>query len=288
MYQTYDPISGACLTSAESGFNLEGILSLVNAAARQYGEKPIWVTDLAWQEEDLVKIAEERGTLVDVVRADFFSRASLIFLGKQHVGRVYWRYTQAGEDASGVSLGLVSQQVFRNLSANLAGVSSASDVSDVLNGTYQYRLANSTGVAIFVWRGYGGDNFTPYTLHDVRGYQLEAFSLDADSIKKGAGVPLTVEVNGDTAFLLSERPLLVRAVPSELSERISLHLQGAVDSVRSSLKRNLESSLAAQKEKAAQALKKWMAEKEASLFAMLKESFLKWLNELLNVEQTKP
>jgi len=53
--------------------------------------------------------------------------------------------------------------------------------------------------------------FLPFTLQNVDGYQLEAFSLDADSIKNGKGTALTVSKSGETAFLLSERPVLVKA-----------------------------------------------------------------------------
>jgi len=60
-------------------------------------------------------------------------------------------------------------------------------------------------------------NFLPFTLQNVDGYQLEAFSLDTDSIKNGKGMELTISESGETAFMLSERPVLVKAIPTDLT-----------------------------------------------------------------------
>lgn len=284
MYQTYDTVSGTCLTSAEGGFNLADIIALANAAGSQYGEKPIWITGLEWQEEDLSTVAAERGTLSDVVRADFLSRASIMLLGKNHVEKIFWQYPDTNSTAS-TSFGVFSQQVFKNLSASLQGFRSAADISDILNGYYQYRLTTSGTVDIFVWRGYGGDEFLPFTLKNVGGYQLEAFSLDADSIKNGRGMALTVDESGETAFMLSERPVLVKAIPTDLKERLSLYMQGLFTSAGQSLKSSAEDIVESQKEKASQKAEDWVNEQKESLFTMLKESFMEWLDNALNLEQ---
>ncbi len=92
MYQTYDTVSGTCLTSAEGGFNLAEIIALVDATGSQYGEKPIWITGMAWSDQDLADIASERGTLTDVVRSDFLARASVMLLGRHNVEKIYWQY----------------------------------------------------------------------------------------------------------------------------------------------------------------------------------------------------
>ncbi len=284
MYQTYDTVSGTCLTSAEGGFNLADIIALANAAGSQYGEKPIWITGLEWQEEDLSTIAAERGTLPDVVRAYFLSRASIMLLGKNQVEKIFWQYPDTNSTAN-TSFGVFSQQVFKNLSASLQGFRSAADISDILNGYYQYRLTTSGTVDIFVWRGYGGDEFLPFTLKNVGGYQLEAFSLDADSIKNGRGMALTVNESGETAFMLSERPVLVKAIPTDLKERLSLYMQGLFTSAGQSLKSSAEDIVESQKEKASQKAEDWVNEQKESLFTMLKESFMEWLDNALNLEQ---
>lgn len=284
MYQTYDTVSGTCLTSAEGGFNLAEIIALVDATGSQYGEKPIWITGMAWSDQDLADIASERGTLTDVVRSDFLARASVMLLGRHNVEKIYWQYADS-DQAGDASFGIFSQQVLKNLSASLQGLRSAVDASDVLNGYYQYRLTTSGMVNIFVWRGYGGDEFLPFSLKNVSGYQLEAFSLDADSVKNGSGMELSADANGETAFLLSERPVLVKAIPSDVQERLSLQMQGVLDSTGRSLKSSAQDLIESQKEKAGQEVEAWVDEKKESLFTMLKESFMEWLDEALNVEQ---
>ncbi|MGV8025994.1 MAG: hypothetical protein AB2L18_05510 [Anaerolineaceae bacterium] len=284
MYQTYDTISGVCLTSAEGGFNLADIIALVDAAGSQYGEKPIWITALGWQASDLSTIASDRGTLPDVVRADFLSRTSVMLLGQHNVGKIFWQYADTDSSAES-SFGIFSQQVFKNLSASVQGFRSSVNSSDVLNGIYQYRLTTSGMVDIFIWRGYGGDEFLPFTLQNVDGYQLEAFSLDTDSIKNGKGMELVVNESGETAFLLSERPVLVKAIPTDLQERASLYAQGLVTSAGQSLKSSAQGIVESQKEKASQQVENWVDEKKESLFSMLKESFMEWLDKTLNLEQ---
>ncbi|MHB8807128.1 MAG: hypothetical protein ACYC59_06055 [Anaerolineaceae bacterium] len=284
MYQTYDTVSGVCLTSAEGGFNLADIIALVDAAGSQYGKKPIWITALKWQESDLSTIASERGTLPDVVRADFLSRTSIMLLGQHTVERIFWQYADSDNTAES-SFGIFSRQVFKNLSDSLQGFRSSVNVSDVLNGIYQYRLTTSGMVDIFTWRGYGGDEFLPFTLQNVDGYQLEAFSLDTDSIKNGKGMGLTVSESGETAFMLNERPVLVKAIPTDLQERASLYAQGLVTSAGQSLKSGANEIVESQKEKASQKVENWVDEQKESLFSMLKESFMEWLDKTLNLEQ---
>ena len=283
MYQTYDSAAGVCLTSAEEGFNLAEILALVDGVNSQFGAKPIWITALAWQEDDLSAIAEERGTLPDVVRSDFLSRASVMLLGRHNVANIYWTYT--GDAEGDTSLGVFSLQVFKNLSASLQGFLSTVDVSDIYAGYYQYRLTTSSAVQIFVWRTTGGDQFLPFTLQNVAGYTLEAYALDAESIKKGKGIELNVGESGETAFMLNERPVLVKAIPSDLKERLSLYLQGLFTSASQSIKNSTEDILETQKEKASQQVEEWVDEQKDSLFEMLKESLLEWLQEALNLDQ---
>ncbi len=284
MYQTYDSVSGACLTSAEGGFNLAEIIALVDAVGVQYGEKPIWITSLGWQEENISAIAEERGTLPDVVRADYLSRASAMLLGRHNVDKIFWQYPDT-DSALDTSFGVFSRQDFKNISASLQGFRSSTDASDTVNGNYQYRLTTSNAIDIFVWHGEGGDEFQPFTLQDVSGYQLEAFSLDADSIKNGKGTKLSVDTNGEAAFMLSERPVLVKAIPTDLKERLNLSMKGIFNSAGESLKSGAEDIIETQKEKANQKVDEWIDEKKESLFTMLKDSFMEWLDDALNLEQ---
>lgn len=284
MYQTFDSVSGACLTSADGGFTLAEIVALVDAVSVQYGEKPIWITSMGWQQEDISATAAERGTLPDVVRADYLSRASVMLLGRHNVKEIFWQYPET-DSALDTYFGVFSQQVFKNFSAALQGFRSSTDASSILDGYYQYRLTTSGMVNIFVWRGYGGDEFLPFTLRDVSGYELEAFSLDTDSIKNGSGAELTVDASGTSAFMLSERPVLVKAVPTDLKERLSLYMQGAAQSAGESLKNSAENIIEEQKDKASQEVEEWVDEKKESLFTMLKDSFMEWLDEALNLEQ---
>jgi len=287
MYQTYDTISGACLTSAEDGFDLAEILALVNAAGSQYDAKPIWISSMAWQAADISAAASERGTLPDVVRADYLSRATILLLGSHHVENVFWQY--AGQESElDEEFGVFSQQVFMNLSTSLQGYKSSENRSETGTGVYQYHITTSGEVHIFIWRSEGGDQFVPYQLAGVSGYDLEAFSLDAGSVRKGEGIPLQLDQNGSSVFMLSERPLFIRAIPSDLKERISLYTSGIFSSAGDSIKDSAQDIVDEQKDKAGQQVKEWANEQKDSLLETLKQSLMDWLKEALNLEQLLP
>lgn len=287
MYQTYDTISGACLTSAEDGFNLAEIIALVDAAGSQYDAKPIWISSMAWHLEDINTITAERGTLPDVVRADFLSRATILLLGSHHVENVFWEYTLQ-ESEMDVEFGLFSQQVFRNLSTCLQGYQGSENRSEISAGIYQYHATTSGEVHIFIWRSEGGDQFEPYQLSGVSGYNLEVFSLDAASVKKGEGISLSNDADGNSVFMLSERPLFLRAIPSDLKERLSLYTSGIFSSAGESIKDSAQNIVDEQKDKAGQQVKEWANEQKESLLESLKQSLLDWLKEALNLEQLLP
>ncbi len=284
MYQTYDTITGACITSAEGGFSLVEIIALVDAVSSQYGSKPIWITNLHWDSMDVSGMAEQRGTLLDLVRADLLSRASLMLLGGHNVQQIYWQHSGGAAEQSD-QFGVFSRQVFMNLSQSLRGFRRAADQSDLFAGVYQYRMTTSGKVNVYLWRSTGGDQFQPYTMSNIDGYTLQAFSLDAQGITKEYGVDLSVNENGETTFMLSERPVLVQAIPTNLKERISLYLEGLFSSAGSSLKKSADSIIDTQKEKASQKVEEWVDEQKDSLFEMIKNSFMEWLKEAINLEQ---
>jgi hypothetical protein len=259
----------------------------VDAAGSQYDAKPIWISSMAWQTADISTIAAERGTLPDVVRSDFVSRATILLLGSHHVENVFWQY--AGQESElDDAFGLFSQQVFTNLAASLQGYKGSENKSEIGAGVYQYRATTSGEVHIFIWRSEGGDQFEPYQLSGVSGYNLEAFSLDAGSVKKGEGIPLQLDQNGSSVFMLSERPLFIRAVPNDLNERISLYTSGLFSSAGDSIKDSAQDIVDEQKDKAGQQVKEWANEQKDSLLETLKQSLMDWLKEALNLEQLLP
>ena len=96
---------------------------------------------------------------------------------------------------------------------------------------------------------------------------------------------LTISESGETAFMLSERPVLVKAIPTDLQERASLYAQGLITSAGQSLKSSANEIVESQKEKASQEVENWVDEQKESLFTMLKESFMEWLDKALDLEQ---
>ena len=99
------------------------------------------------------------------------------------------------------------------------------DLSDQDNNVYQKRFITPPSSQIFIWRGSGSDEFIPYTIHDLKTNQSEAYALDADSLEKGDGIKLTIDENDDTAIMISERPILIKAYTTDLQKKVSLYFQ---------------------------------------------------------------
>jgi hypothetical protein len=82
--------------------------------------------------------------------------------------------------------------------------------------------------------------------------------------------------------MLCERPVLVKATPTDLKERFSLYTQGMAASMGNSLKKSASGFLDEQKDKAGQQVEDWVDEQKDSLFEALKQSLMDWLKEAIH------
>ena len=81
----------------------------------------------------------------------------------------------------------------------------------------------------------------------MEGYQLVAFSSDAESLKTSKGVKMGVDAGGSTALMVSERPVLISGRPSNLKEAFSATLNDNANQVNQAMQARLSAWVQVQK-----------------------------------------
>ncbi|HEY59498.1 MAG TPA: hypothetical protein G4N92_02255 [Anaerolineae bacterium] len=282
-YQIFDPLTEMCLYSAEGGFNLMDQVRLVEMTSAQYGEKPIWITELGWAESNLVELTDEHGAIPDVIHADYLSRATIMFLAEPEVQKVFWNLCIDNFNTDSYKIKLFTKNAFNNLNHILNVTGSISDYSDKALNQYEYRFRSNGKLGIVLWRSIGADALEATTISDLHGYDLKAYSVDAESISWKSGITLPVDAQGQTTLLLSERPVFIQGKPEDLKSAVLGAIKDIGSSIGKFAKAKLNEWIHVQKIKAAQGISDWVGEQQQSLLEMIKESFKEWLLESLKI-----
>jgi hypothetical protein len=267
----YAPVQSSGIPLADS---LRSITDFVQTA----GAKPVWVNNLSFSADILAAKAAVRGTLPEVVESDYMSRATAILLAYGRADKVFWRYAPL----SGAP-GAIALQSYANLSRTLGGMRESSGAS-IPGSDFEVASFRGSGrLAVLTWRKAGGDEALPAVIPGFEGYGLRAWSADTASMKNKYGVALNVDSGGSTALLVSERPVLISAKPTELKDSITLLASDSAAQAGKGLQGKFASFVQAQKAKAAEKVGAWVDEQQQSLMETLKVSFNQWLRKSLGL-----
>jgi hypothetical protein len=240
------------------------------------GSKPLWVGGLAFNADLLAEQAAQRGTLPQVVEADYLARASTLLLAYGGAERVWWRFApQEGLP------GAVALQSYANLSRALGGANLNKTLALYEGEREELRFRSGGKLAMVTWRQSGQP--TPTVLADLGGYDVHAYSTDAAALKSKHGVELPVDAGGGTALLVGERPVLVIGQPKDLKAAAGLYLEDFADQAAQGLRVKAASWAQAQKARAADKVGAWVEEQGTSLLDMLRNSFSQWLRRSLGL-----
>jgi len=260
-----------------SGISLADPLKAVSDYLAESGQKSLWVNNLSFSSDILAAKAAERVTVSEVVESDYLTRASGLLLAYGGVDRVFWRYQpQSGQPA------VIALQSFANLAKTLSTNASREGAA----GSQEFetlRFRSSGKLSILTWRVQGGDEALPLVISDVAGYKLTAFSSDAESLKTGKGVKMSVDAGGSTALMVSERPVLISGRPANLKQSLSLLLADNAEQANQALQNKVSGWVQVQKTKAADQLDNWVVKQQASLLDKLRSSFQQWIRQSLGL-----
>jgi len=270
----YAPVEASSMPAADS-------LRAISDYALEGGGKPVWVFGLEFTGDTLTNAAVERGTLPEVIESDYLSRASATLLVHGGARRVFWNYTPTGETP-----GVLALQSFANLNRTAGGkpVGGSGGIPETDSGNMQVvRFSKNGRLSVVAWHTSGGDSTEPAVIPDVQGYDLLAFSADAASMKAKHGIGLKVDAGGDTALMLSERPVLITGRPDDIKQSALALLKDSASQAGDGLNAKLKIWAQAQKVKAADRVGEWVDQQQRSLIAMLRESFNQWLRKSLGL-----
>lgn len=189
----------------------------------QFGEKPIWITEMGWPTELLRERAMQRGTQSEIVQSDYLIRMYIQAMASG-VDNVMW-YDFRDDDVPGnpieSSFGIVYRD-FRPKPAYyaysmLTSLLESSSFDGQIHGQvdrnrpgdddlYEYRFTNNTETIIVLWKSQGGDVSRTIIVENVPVDSVQVFGPDFTSNT----ISRTIEcINETFSIELTERPVFI-------------------------------------------------------------------------------
>ncbi len=215
--KAHDPNTGACMEGMTATRNLIGEMREARDLANKFGSKPIWVTEIGWNESWLASRAAERDTSTDVIEADYLVRTYVPLLSENGIDKIFW-YTQiehplaTNED---FRLGNNGKQALRNLSILLNGGEALGQVQGqndkggaADDDAYEYRFKNNGKTIIVAWKARGGDAPRTVSIQNIPTESVRVYQADGADISDTTGNELIV-VSNSVNVDLTERPVFI-------------------------------------------------------------------------------
>jgi hypothetical protein len=210
----HDIQSGACQDGERVDTLIEEVRRL-RYLAEQYGSKPIWITELGWDQPWLQAISSYRGSTPEQIEADYLVRTYVPLLSEPGVEKIFW-YT------------LVNDRQDQNFALNAPGNKALENLANLLNESkplgqfqgqndlgqpgdndvYEYRFEANGKMTIIVWKARGGEAFRDVVLKDLTWDTVSLYSSDDENIFENAGEERTV-VDGALTIQLNEHPIIL-------------------------------------------------------------------------------
>jgi hypothetical protein len=228
----FDHGQDACRTDQTLRHNLIGEIRALKTAIARYGNKPLWITEIGWDESWLQEWAGYRGTSTDAVEADFLIRTYVPLLAEPDVDKVFW-YTQY-DDTSGIefrlnqpgqnALHIASTLLLR--SRSLGQVRGQDDQGGAeSDDVYEYRFQSERGLVIVMWKARGGNTPRAVTISNLSNVEsLRVYDLQATDLSVEAGQELEVQ-NEQAVIQLTESPVFLVAEETNWLDRIWQDIQ---------------------------------------------------------------
>lgn len=210
----HDPRTGACVDENRTS-NLIGDIRDLSDLTDQFGSKPIWITEIGWNQSWLEVLAGYRGTTADNVEADYVVRTYVPLLSEPGVEKVFW-YTQVRDiQAENFELGKSGQLALSNLAHLLTDSKPLGQVQgqDYLLGTskddvQEYRFKKDDKIIIVTWKAAGGDVPRQVIIQDLPNGEALGYSADAKDLLPESGISIPIE-NHSLVLQLTEKPVIL-------------------------------------------------------------------------------
>lgn len=241
----------------------------VQELARQLGGKPVLVSSLGWDANELSVLGSGRELSASQVEADLLVRASVILMAQNAVPLVFWHSDLLSNPSA--------QHALANLQAILHNAKPLGRAAGTDDALHEYHFRKGGEYTIIAWRATDGDATSPALLQAGDLSSLTAWMVDAETLTQQTGQAYPIDDNGQVSVPLNERPLIFTGRSGDLLLTIQYTLEDQAELVQIELGKLLKRGLNEAKNAFVSLLEKELDE--------AKESALEWgedkLDELL-------
>lgn len=210
----HDADTGECLSGERTDTLIHEVRSL-HHLAEQFGEKPIWITELGWDQAWLEYISNYPGAAPDQIQADYVARTYVPLLSEDGVEKIFW-YTLVGDNRSeNFVLGSAGQQAYHNLSELLTGSSPLGQFQGQNDrnqpeddDVYEYRFQKGDRTIIVIWKARGGEAERDVVVSELSWEKLRSYPIDTTDLSRKAGTSVPV-VEEKATIKLYEHPVIL-------------------------------------------------------------------------------
>lgn len=240
------PATGVCRPGKTAQYNLIGEVRALRDLAAEFGAKPIWITEVGWDQSWLETIASYRGAAPNLIEADFLVRTYVPLLAEAGVEEVFW-YTLY-EDDSGIhfQLDAPGKQALKNLSAllthskRLGQIQGQNDQGGTQDDDVnEYRFEKDGQLIIIAWKARGGDvkRYVDLTKLDVE--KLWLYPIGATDLSPEAGKEFVV-TDQKVNIYLTEQPVFLVSQKLNWWENLIHTLQQTLEEWQENLQKSFD------------------------------------------------
>ena len=229
----HDPYTGACLETDRVSNMIEEIQAL-NTLADQFGSKPIWITELGWNQKWLINLAGYRGISPDDLEADYVVRTYIPLLSGPGVENVFW-YTQVRDAQSeDFELSPPGKRALKNLSKLLTGAEIIGQIQgqeyDGSTGddVFEYRFSKDDKLIIYAWKAAGGEVPREVIISDLSNNEALKYWADTEDLSPENGEKIPIE-DKQIKVALTEKPIILIIQKTDFLDQWWIDLQNNFD-----------------------------------------------------------
>jgi hypothetical protein len=250
--------------------NLSTEVQALQELARQLGGKPVYITGLSWNQEELIRLQSNRTIEIGLVEADMLVRGSVMLMAKNLIPLIFWQADLPNQPSARIAL--------TNLGSVIDNAKSIGQAQGQSGAVHEYRFQKGADIKVVAWRTQDGDTPQPVNLGGLAPGQLMAFPINVGSLSNGLGTPIAVDATGNAIVMLNERPVLFLGKLGSWENQLQSSMSDRLDIWKNEIQKTVKHLLNDQKAAFLRMLE--------NLFNQAKESAVDWgeqkIDELLN------
>ena len=229
---TVNPDSGGCSIAEESTtFDLVGKIKSIQAFMQNYGEKPIWITEIGWQDNQVKATADQLGVDANQIKTNYLARSLVALINEPGIEKVFWQGYDRYDGTTIQNLDPTSQQALHNISESLSNsiqlgqyqtVSSSAGQQSI---TEEFRFRKNGKLILIAWNTLGGSQPVPVEFKNVDAKSVRAYATNTDSFSKKDGYVINVQPDKTFTIQLTEWPVLFIAEPENVFQEIKFSIE---------------------------------------------------------------